>query len=338
MRAVEDTGCGSANLIQIRRAKEPAPANDEVTHGGCRVTKFGAVCAFLRNGACSKTLMYVLDRGLGHPMDLEESATEPLAGGLMQGYQCGMLWGSTLAAGAQAYRLHGASPRAEAAAMSAAQGLVETFRVRHQTIDCLDITDTNPQDKWQVFMHFFVKGGTIGCARRIADYAPAAAEAIRAAFSEDRREASCCPSNCAATLARKMGASQMHVVMAAGFAGGIGLSGGACGALGAAIWILGVRGREEGASKKVIESRIGEATERFLKSSGYEFECAQIVGRRFEGIDDHARHVRDGGCSEIIDALAAVGDGDPSRPDAYFGGDEKAPHTMNISVRDVSVD
>ena len=47
-------------------------------------------------------------------------------------------------------------------------------------------------------------------------------------------------------LAQKMGASEMHAVMAAGFAGGIGLSGGACGALVAAIWITVMGHAKEG--------------------------------------------------------------------------------------------
>jgi hypothetical protein len=41
-------------------------------------------------------------------------------------------------------------------------------------------------------------------------------------------------------IARKMGESDMHAVMASGFAGGIGLCGGACGALGAAWISMGV--------------------------------------------------------------------------------------------------
>jgi hypothetical protein len=103
-----------------------------------------------------------------------------------------------------------------------------------------------------------------------------------------------------------MGASEKHATMAAGLAGGIGLSGGGCGALGAAIWILGMNGREEGLSNKVINKRINELMESFLKSSGYEYECAEIVGRKFTDIDDHADFVSRGGCEELIEALAAA--------------------------------
>jgi hypothetical protein len=44
---------------------------------------------------------------------------------------------------------------------------------------------------------------------------------------------------------------------------------------------------------------------KFLKCTGSEFECAKIVGRKFENISDHAGYLRDGGCSKIIEVLAA---------------------------------
>ena len=76
--------------------------------------------------------MSVVDRSFDHPLKLEEHAAMPLAGGIMQhGYQCGMIWGATLAAGAQAYRLFGPGPQAETRAIIAAQRLVESFRARN---------------------------------------------------------------------------------------------------------------------------------------------------------------------------------------------------------------
>ena len=65
----------------------------------------------------------------------------PLAGGIWRhGYQCGMLWGSTLAAGAQSFRLHDPGPRAEAAAILAAQKIVDSFHARHKSINCLEMS------------------------------------------------------------------------------------------------------------------------------------------------------------------------------------------------------
>jgi hypothetical protein len=84
------------------------------------------------------------------------------------------------------------------------------------------------------------------------------------------------------------------------------LSGGACGALGAAIWITGINSlKEEGEKLDYKSPRAEDVIERFLKCTDYEFECSEIVGRRFENIGDHAGYLRDGGCSKIIEVLAA---------------------------------
>jgi len=93
--------------------------------------------------------------------------------------------------------------------------------------------------------------------------------------------------------------------MAAGLAGGIGLSGGGCGALGTAMWIIGINNPEE--AKKASNPKVSEVIERFIKSktADFRFECSEIVGRRFESIADHAAYLRDGGCSEIIEVLAS---------------------------------
>jgi hypothetical protein len=45
--------------------------------------------------------------------------------------------------------------------------------------------------------------------------------------------------------------------------------------------------------------------ERYLESADYEFECANVVGRRFEDVHDHAAYVHGGGCAQIIEALAS---------------------------------
>src|SRR5512147_799217 len=73
-------------------------------------------------------------------MELEERAADPLAGGLMLGCQCGMLWGAALAGGAQAYRSFGPGPQAETATLAAAGRIVDSFRARNRHVDCRDIT------------------------------------------------------------------------------------------------------------------------------------------------------------------------------------------------------
>ena len=235
----------------------------------------------------------------------------PLAGGIMgYGYQCGMLWGATLAAGAEAYRLLGPGPQAEAAAVMASERLVASFRARHKHLNCSEITDiewraSSQRRMLMQFAKFFARGGPVICFSNSAGYAHAAYSAIRAAYSENHREAPSAPVSCAAMLARNMGMSDLHAVMAAGLAGGIGLSGCGCGALGAAIWIRALNiGRAGIENVTLILPGADEVIDRFMQSADYEFECSKIVGRKFANIEDHAAYVRDGGCSKVIEALA----------------------------------
>jgi len=271
-----------------------------------KISSFKTARTFWKDGPCSTALMTILDRAYGHPLEAEELATSPLAGGIVQqGYQCGMVWGSVLAAGAQAYRLYGATPRAEAAAMRAAERLIELFRESEGEFNCLELTEIDMTKKSQVAKYFF-KGGPISCTRRAVRIAPKAYAVINEALAETDIEKPVGPASCAAELARQMGASDKHAVMAAGLAGGIGMSGGACGALGAAIWITGMSHPEEKIGFSAEGTAIGETIERFLEASGHEYECTEIVGREFESVEDHSRHVCSGGCSRILAALAGA--------------------------------
>ena len=282
------------------------PRGEVATSADGGITSLGTVCAFWKCGTCSEALMNVLDRAFGHPHPTDERGAMPLAGGIAQlGYQCGMLWGSALAAGAQAHERFGPGPRAQAAALGAARRLVESFRARNNSINCLEITDTDWTKKFQMLRNF-LKGGPITCMRMSAAFAPTAFREIQRELAET--PPACSPVSCAAELAKKAGLSPRQVGMAAGLAGGIGLSGGACGALGAAVWIIGMDCAADGLGYPAVNARASQTIERFLKHTDHEFECSTIVGRKFDGIDDHAGYLRDGGCSAIIEELAlAVG-------------------------------
>lgn len=256
--------------------------------------------------------MRVLNQAFDQPQKIEEQAAFSLAGGIMQhGYQCGMIWGAALAAGARAYHLFGPGPQAETGAIMAAQKVVESFRTRnknarHPTINCLDITGIDKSSSnMEMTVYFFLKGGVINCTRTAIRYAPVAFDDINSALSEESIAAPAPPVSCAALLAQKMGGSELHTVMAAGLAGGIGLQGGGCGALGTAIWLLEMNSLRAGGSRSDFQNPTAlEAIDRFIKCSGHEFECSKIVGRRFENGDDHAAYLHAGGCSEIIGGLA----------------------------------
>ncbi|MBK9093316.1 MAG: C-GCAxxG-C-C family protein [Anaerolineae bacterium] len=253
--------------------------------------------------------MSVVDDSFDHPLKIEEHAAMPLAGGIMgNGYQCGMLWGGALAAGAQAYRLYGAGARAEVEALLAAQSLVSAFQARAKDINCAEITELEwKRPSGGQVVKFLARGGPIGCFRLAADYAQIAFDTINNALGGEHTDMPAQPVSCTALLAQKMGVSEMHAVMAAGLAGGIGLSGGACGVLGAAIWFRGINTLKDGGKLSFDLGASSPEMERFLASADYEFECASIVGRKFADVADHAAYVREGGCAKIIAALATRG-------------------------------
>lgn len=254
--------------------------------------------------------MRVLNKAFNRSLKTEEKAAMSLAGGIVQhGYQCGMIWGASLAAGAHTYRLLGAGPQAEAKAIIVAQRLVESFRILNRDINCLEITGIDKSSSAiQMINYFIIKGGTISCFRKAATYAQIAFGEINTALSKNHFEVPPPPVSCTAILAKKMGLSDLQTVMAAGLAGGIGLSGDACGALGAAIWIKGMNSLKKKGEKLDYKSPSAlNAIDTFLKCTGFEFECCKIVGRRFENIGDHASHMRNGGCTKIIEVLAGKG-------------------------------
>jgi hypothetical protein len=252
-------------------------------------------------------LLGVLNQEYDRQYKNEESATMPLAGGIMQyGYQCGMIWGAALAAGAQAYRLYGPGPKAECKTILASQKLVDAFRAQNKNINCMEITEIDKSSTgMELFIYFLVKGGSIGCFRRAAKYAPVAFEEINSSFSKELIEIPDEPVSCVALMARKMGLSDQHRTMVAGLAGGIGLCGGACGALGAAIWILSMKiAKAEDVVVNFDDPRANTLIEKFMQCTDYEFECSKIVGRKFENVAEHAQYIQNGGCSKIIERLA----------------------------------
>jgi putative redox-active protein with C_GCAxxG_C_C motif len=249
----------------------------------------------------------VLNETFDKQLHLEQKGSAPLAGGIMQyGYQCGMIWGAVLAAGAQAFERFGAGQEAEVRAIMAAQKLVETFQACTGEINCSEITDIDKSSSTLKMIYvFLIKGKTLGCIRLSGKYAPKAFKVINEVFAEEQIEIPNTPVSCAAELARKMGATEKQAVMAAGLAGGIGLCGGACGALGAAIWIL-TMNKGEDSKLEFNDPKMIELIEKsFLTNSDYEFDCSDIVGKKFENIADHANFLKVGGCSKIIEALAA---------------------------------
>ena len=258
---------------------------------------------FLKLGTCSRTFFYLLNREFGHQMELEERAADPLAGGVLQkGHQCGMLWGASLAVGAASFRRYNDHDQAINVAVLTTQHLLESFSNRTNTVNCRAITDTDFSKKWEMLKYMLFKAR--GCFNLAEKWVPEAIEAAKEGLSQEQ-VLSKQPISCASEVVKKMGASNEKMVMVSGFAGGLGLSGNACGALSAAIWMNTLSWSKGHPKKSSLSNPEAKKTFKvFSAETDSEIICHKICGKHFKNLDDHAEFIKKGGCKKLINVLA----------------------------------
>ena len=276
-----------------------------------KTSKNDAKKVFRKLGTCSRTFYYLLNREFDHLNETEERASDPLAGGIMQkGQQCGMLWGATLAVGTESYRRCNDRDQAIGLAIKATQHLTESFSKRADTVNCRDITKCD-MDSFLGKAKFMIKIALKGmenstCFILAENWAP---EAINSAIKGLEIHQSDLPQHalsCASEVARKMGASDEEMVAVAGFSGGLGLSGNACGALSAAIWKNSLVWSRTHPGKSTWSNRNAKDTlKAFNAETDSEMLCHKICGQRFETIEDHSAFIKNGGCSRLMNILSA---------------------------------
>ncbi|MES0491008.1 MAG: C-GCAxxG-C-C family protein [Leptospirales bacterium] len=260
---------------------------------------------FVKKGPCSSAFFHILNRQFGNALETEERAAEPLAGGIMQhGHQCGMLWGASLAVGAESFRRNSDHAKAIGVAITATQHLVDSFSTRAKTLDCSDITDTDWSSKFGMVKYFFT-GKIVSCFKLAERWAPEAIESATQGLSSGQTNLPELPVSCASEVAKKMGATDEEMVIVAGFSGGLGLSGKACGALSAAIWMqtLGLYKKQTGKSY-YSNAESQNTLKAFFAETDHEFLCENISGQCFKSVDDHSEFIKKGGCQKLIDILA----------------------------------
>ena len=234
---------------------------------------------FFKLGTCSRTFFYILNREFGHPLENEEHAADPLAGGIFQqGYQCGMLWGASFAVGAESFRRCGDRGRAIGMTIKATQHIMESFINRAKSADCLDITRCDFSSKLSL-AKYMLTGKFLSCFKLADQWAPDAFQSAAAGLALDQNDLPEQPISCASEVIRKMGGSDAEMVMVAGFAGGLGLSGNGCGALSAAIWLNTLaRVRTQHYKASFPDPEAGKILNAFYAATDFEMECFKIVG------------------------------------------------------------
>jgi len=261
---------------------------------------------FRNLGTCSRTFFHLLNRDFGTKMEDEERASDLLAGGIMKkGYQCGMLWGASLAVGAEAYKVCTHKSQAIAVSIEATRMLMDSFEMHENTTQCREITKCDFDSKLS-FAKYMISGRFLHCFQLAEDWAPEAILKAKKALKQKPHDFQYAAS-CATEVAQKMGATEKEMVMVAGFAGGMGLSGSACGALSAALWMNALSWcREHKAGSSIKDPKAQELMRAFEVFSDGKILCRDISDTEFDSIDDHTQYVKSGGCSELIEELSHV--------------------------------
>jgi len=259
---------------------------------------------FFKLGTCSQTFFHILNRDFGFPLDIEERAVDSLAGGILrEGHQCGMLWGTALALGAESYRKCSNADEAVALAVTATQEIMSSFHKQTNSFSCREITDCNFKSPLSM-AKYFVTGRFMGCYNLAQKWAPEAIRSANEGLSQDSGDPTESKS-CASEVAKQMGARQEEAAMVAGFAGGLGLSGEACGALSAAIWLKTIEYLRKTKKKSVMTAPAAKKTlEAFYVVTGGEILCHKICGQHFDTISDHTAYLKKGGCADLLRTLA----------------------------------
>jgi C_GCAxxG_C_C family probable redox protein len=266
---------------------------------------------FWKCGACSHAMFHLLNHEFENVKPQEEKASDMLAGGIAQkGHQCGMLWGGSLAIGTEAYRKYEDKNMAIASAVNASKQLVDSFHKRTKTVNCRDISRVDWENKFQltIYMIKTIARGFVfsPCFNLIVKWTPEAIQAANNGLSENINFSQPCIS-CSTEVVKKMGGTEEESIMVAGFAGGIGLSGNACGALSAAIWfkMLQWGKNNQDKSQSMFNNPDGKKVIRtFYIQTDSEMLCNKICNRSFNTVDEHSDYIKSGGCSNIIEALS----------------------------------
>lgn len=267
---------------------------------------------FSKCGTCSRTYFTLLNNEFGDPNKTAELASDPLAGGLMNTqHQCGMLWGSALAVGAASYRKFTDHKQAMVMAITGTQHVLTSYKNRTQSLNCRDVVGVDISKKSDVtkFMLQSLPGGfsNMVCMNLAEKWLPEAIASAKEGLSARQTDIPELPISCASEVVKKMGGGEEEAVMVSGLAGGMGLSGFACGALGAAIWKSSVDwcGKNPGQSG-YNNPKSQEILAAYNDTTGSEMLCTKICGRSFYSIHEHAEYVKRGGCDNLINVLAQV--------------------------------
>lgn len=262
-------------------------------------------------------------RGLGLEEAGYEQAIHAFSGGFMhRGDACGLLTGAVLAAGFEAKRRFSDDATRSGAALQVAVRLAAALPELAGSVNCRDITD-GELITLAGRLRYLQQGTAPRCGRLHLKWGERAHELIDRSLTElaDQPPVAIC-ANCAVETLRRcapsVGVPAEDAVVVAGLAGGVGLLGNVCGALGAGVFALGAaRYRQAQADQRdsrlrgSIQELLGTAYRGAATDLRSSLEaglgsclCEEIIGRRFASVADHSEFIELGGCREVITSVA----------------------------------
>lgn len=274
---------------------------------------------WLRCISCSETSVTLVNREAGVEAPLFEQALHLFSGGFMhQGHACGHLWGATLGAGIRAAEKFSGTDAKSAAALDAACRLVGALSEDGWAFTCrgntgFDLTSLTGRLK------YLRSDKPKACGRKALAWASHANTIIDTSIANfDPRSVNTPCANCAVNCMSKVtsvtGIGNNESAKVAGFAGGLGLSGSVCGALSVGVFALSIQyyqNRDPQRRDTVFRAAVQELNlvdgglrklpSRLLHDFKVQFGselCKDIVGRKFNDVDDHTQFIADGGCQE----------------------------------------
>jgi hypothetical protein len=214
-----------------------------------------------------------------------------------------MLWGCSLAIGAEASRRFENRDKATGIAIMATKHVMKSFSDREKSINCKDVARANFKNLFGM-IKYLLSGRFLYCFKLADLWAP---DAIHMATEGLEGEYSGIPEHpisCASLVAKKLGATDEQAIMVAGFAGGMGLSGSGCGALSAAIWMKSIEWCKVNPNKSSLFNPTAKSTiKAFEKETGNEMLCHKICNQYFKTVEEHTAFIEQGGCDKIINVL-----------------------------------
>ena len=277
---------------------------------------------FLHRFSCSETMLTLLDRAFGTEEKEIEEASDPLCGGICLELDaaCGILWGASLAAGIQAQRRLATPAAARNAALTAAKSIVDSFVEEGNPEDCREIIN---MEKWGM-MRYMTNGKTSLCLSNMVRQAPRFKEIIDSVVEEHGKqkkheEFRNCATEAMEKVSKAIDLQQCdYPHISAGFAGGLGLSGNACGALASAIFTVNLqyflqRNKPKHSMLRSMMQgfRIGDGwidpSRKIVNDFREHFgtkSCVCVTNREFANPRELSEYLEQGNCSDVIDFLA----------------------------------